>query len=374
MNLDHDVITANELNELRRNMRPTGPRAVVWSHMLTVLSRHHIGRAQVIQRYPDILEVAADTLETPAPGTHLHEHADLQQCLLDKQARVMPAMAGENPGMVTLIPLQERNEVTAILRLEHEDALSERAMDNIMLLAFVVSACLTDRSWEQEAQLKTRLTDSLATIDELATGVAAALSTIVPAVGASSGTLLEARSGCIFAIADHGEHAIARRNIMSDGLPFTTGLTREVLETGEIRFTRNYHDHPAGLTNLPVDPVVLLIPWITVVSQERYWFSPTPRTAFRRMRIWTSSVKSAAFSLAISTACENATPRTNSPASSRHCRPARMSSYTTRCSKQHSMPSMAPKEAQYWYGKPPTTNLRSARLQATALPNSASCA
>lgn len=262
MNVEQGMSTAGELNELCRNIPVNAPRAAIWTRVLDLLVRHHTGSVQVIVRFPDALEVVADSRDATGPGATLPDLEVLSACFRDAQARFLPdAQEGDKVvGMVALLPLLERGEVAAVLRVEHQQPLPAGEIENLKLLAFTVSGCLTERAWLLETRLVTELSARLASIDDLPSGAAAALSTIVPIVGASGGLLLEPRAGRIITLADHGQHAIDRRNTMPDGLPYATGLTRLAFETGEAHFTRNYFDHPDSLPGLPIDPVVLLMP------------------------------------------------------------------------------------------------------------------
>lgn len=261
VNVDRGVITTGELNELCRDIPADAPRAAIWTRVLDLLVRYHTGRVQVIVRFPDTLEVVADNRDVAGSGAVLRDREVLTECFRDGQGLFLPsAQAGEGTGMVALVPLRERGEVTAVLRVDHQKPLTAGVVENLKLLAFSISGCLTERAWVLETRLGTELMARLASIDDLASGAAAALSTIVPIMGATGGLLLEPRAGNLVILADYGEHAIARRTALPDTMSYASGLAREVFKTGEARFIRNYSDHPDSMPDLPTDPVVLLMP------------------------------------------------------------------------------------------------------------------
>jgi len=258
----HDVITVNDLNTLTADLPATAPRSTLWARVLEALTPHHAHRVQVIERQPDALAVVADTHPAPAIDAELPDPTALQACLQRREPTFAPldeAQAGE-AGVVALLPLLERGAATALLRIERREPLEPGDAERLRLLAFALSARLTERSWALETRLITQLSTRLAAIDELQAGAAAALSLIVPALGASAGLVLEARGGRLVSLADYGEKAIARRQLLSQGIPLAAGLTRQVFETGSPRFTRAYQHHPERLQDLPIDPVVLITP------------------------------------------------------------------------------------------------------------------
>lgn len=148
-NLNRRVITTGELNELCLEVPVNAPRSVIWARVLNLLMRHDTGRVQVIMRFPDTLEVVAASRDATGPDAILYDRDALRECFQDSQARFLPSSddGGKEAGRVALLPMLERGEVTAVLRVEHPESLSAGEVESLKMLAFSISSCLTERAW-----------------------------------------------------------------------------------------------------------------------------------------------------------------------------------------------------------------------------------
>lgn len=257
MSEDIDIMLSRDLNRLRQFLQGGASRATTWRRVLEALSGQGRFPAQVIEVRPDGLDVVADSRGGQPVEMSLEDLGELEACIDSRHPRYVGV--GADRVVVALLPLIERDEVTAVLRVERPAPLTPRVMDNLDLFAFAVGACLTERSWALETRLVTELSTTLATVTELEAGAAASLERLIRGMDASAGVLLEMRAGEIVRLADRGSHAVARQRALLEGSLGMTGWAREVFSTGEPRFTRNYGELPGALS-LPSDPIVLAMP------------------------------------------------------------------------------------------------------------------
>src|SRR5690606_26998945 len=171
-------------------------RGAVWSQVLGVATRRGRARGVVVARLVDKPEVVASTDPRFALRSVFPDEEVVAWCLKEGSPRFLSDRddGGKGgSGTVALLPLKERDEVVAVLRLECDDGLWGGGFEEMTAVGHAISSYLTARSWALQAELTSELTLRLSAVDDLTAGAAACLSVLAPAFAASGGTLHEAR-------------------------------------------------------------------------------------------------------------------------------------------------------------------------------------
>src|SRR5690606_1133292 len=127
---------------------------------------------------------------------------------------------------------------------ECDDGLWGGGFEEMTAVGHAISSYLTARSWALQAELTSELTLRLSAVDDLTAGAAACLSVLAPAFAASGGTLHEARCRHLVPLADYGEHAIARRPALTNGIPYGEGLAWGALTPPGAGFSPAHQNPP----------------------------------------------------------------------------------------------------------------------------------
>lgn len=233
-------------------------RQALWWRVVHALAESFGARSCVLERRLGGCDWVAHHPYCPDEPRSLPGTTEIEAAL-ETGWDVPPAQDAAGPEVV-LLPVWEHGEVAAVLRVALDtppDAATRRTLEGF---ASAVGQRLTERSWALQAGLVQDVSVRLAAVDALAAGAAAALDALVDALHASGGVLFHVHRGRMMPLADHGEHARARRLALGAGTPYPRGLAWRVVLEGRPEFTRDYANDPQALLDLPTDPSVWIVP------------------------------------------------------------------------------------------------------------------
>lgn len=258
VSLTRPLVTTQHLSALKKEVSAQTDRRGVWAAVTTHLRRDLSPLAAVLERRLDGAAWWPSDAGRDAIPSEVEEVA--RWCLGTGRPRVVPPSPDDGVDQTTvLLPLRERGEVTAVLRVAFEEPLPHGGLEELITLADFISAQLTNRAWEREAALLALLWARLTAAQDVASCASSALAVLASAVGADAGVLLEVRGSKLVRLAAFGVDARAATEAGPSDASADEYPLRRVVREHQIHFI-SYSELLAApsWTGLPPRPTIFV--------------------------------------------------------------------------------------------------------------------